>query len=529
MNALSSPPSRPNRVVRAFRIQPRSTLHAGKRLMFSVAPVLLLISGGALFVFPAVERLRGNLITHRVQFQNLQLALNESGFLQSASNTDIVCRVKARTRGSTVASTMKWVIEDGTRVQPGDVVAELDDSGLQEDCRSQRMAVTRARSDWAQAEENRAIVASQCEGDVQSARINLELAQLDLKKYVRADYEQARQDVLGRLFTAEADAEMWRDRVAWSGRMLKKGYLTSNQVVAANASLANSRIALDNVREELRVLEQFTKRRCVTDLQSKVAEARRALERVKSQALAKELQAQVDLLAKKSVCEIEEARLRDIEEEIKHCTIFAPQAGMVVYYTSEQSRYGSGAQQGVIAQGEPVREGQRLMQVPDLSQMIVETQIHEAMLAHVHGGERVVIHVHAFPDKVLHGHVKYVSVIPSLREWVWADIKVYPAKIAIDGLPAGLKPGMTADVVIQAERPLEHVLAVPVEAVLAPSKRGEPSKCYVLTPDGPQPREIAIGLSDATMVEVKSGLQEGEEVVLNPATLLAERKEEASR
>src|SRR5439155_21214858 len=70
---------------------------------------------------------------------------------------------------------------------------------------------------------------------------------------------------------------------------------------------------------------------------------------------------------------------------IRKCLIYAPQDGIVVYYVPEQSRMGMGNKQSVIAQGETVSEGQKLMQIPDLSKMIVNTKIHEAMVARVRG------------------------------------------------------------------------------------------------------------------------------------------------
>jgi len=199
-----------------------------KRVLYLSAPVLILVTGGALFVFPSVDLSRNKWITQKVQYGSMQLAFAEHGTSQSVSNTDVVCRVKARARGTSVASTLKWVIENGTPVQNGDVLARLDDSGFEEDLRLQRMNVTKARSDWIQAEENLTIVLSQNQGDLQTAQVTLELAEIDLQKYLKGDYEQARQDVLGRIRLAESDREMWQDRVAWSGRMLKKGYLTSN-------------------------------------------------------------------------------------------------------------------------------------------------------------------------------------------------------------------------------------------------------------------------------------------------------------
>src|SRR5262249_8389620 len=79
------------------------------------------------------------------------------------------------------------------------------------------------------------------------------------------------------------------------------------------------------------------------------------------------------------------SRYRDIEEEIRQCVMYAPKAGLVVYYVPEQARWGTGQQQSIVAQGESVREGQKLMRIPDLSHMVVTTKIHEAMVSRVRG------------------------------------------------------------------------------------------------------------------------------------------------
>ena len=46
---------------------------------------------------------------------------------------------------------------------------------------------------------------------------------------------------------------------------------------------------------------------------------------------------------------------------------------------------------------------------------------------------------------------------------------------------------------------------------------------FVSTPEGPREREITIGLSNETAVEVKDGLSDGDEVVLNPKVLLGDK------
>src|SRR5262249_14787538 len=149
------------------------------------------------------------------------------------------------------------------------------------------------------------------------------------------------------------DRDMQRERVAWMNRMVKKGSQTPSQADAEQAKLESYELALKKVREEHRVLTDPTfgmKKRTERDLDNKVREAELALGRAKSQAKSKEAQGRAVREAKKSIYAQEKQRYEDVLEEIKKCKIYAPQDGMVVYYVSEQSRFGSGSQQSIIAQ-----------------------------------------------------------------------------------------------------------------------------------------------------------------------------------
>ena len=53
---------------------------------------------------------------------------------------------------------------------------------------------------------------------------------------------------------------------------------------------------------------------------------------------------------------------------------------MVVYFKSESSRF-SGRQQGMIEQGAQVKEGQKMLRIPNLERMQVNTKVHEAMVS----------------------------------------------------------------------------------------------------------------------------------------------------
>src|SRR6516162_9528887 len=57
------------------------------------------------------------------------------------------------------------------------------------------------------------------------------------------------EDIKRELSLAEADVEMWKDRVAWSERMVKKGYLTESRVLAERALLKAAEITLDKAKK----------------------------------------------------------------------------------------------------------------------------------------------------------------------------------------------------------------------------------------------------------------------------------------
>src|SRR5262249_12431611 len=142
------------------------------------------------------------------------------------------CRVKAGTKNSTVATTIKSVIDDGSHVKKGQLLVELDDSGLVEQLKTEKITLDTAEANKIQAEEAYKITQSQNESDIKSAETALELAEIDLKKYVEGDYPAALKDILGQISMAESDLEQQRDRTAWALRMVKKGYYTASQAQA---------------------------------------------------------------------------------------------------------------------------------------------------------------------------------------------------------------------------------------------------------------------------------------------------------
>ena len=141
-------------------------------------------------------------------------------------------------------------------------------------------------------------------------------------------------------------------------------------------------------------------------------------------------------------------------------------------------------------------------------------------------GQEAKIRVDAHPGKTYRGRVKMVATVPSQADFLSSDVKLYQTMVSIDDLDPRmdkLKPGMSAEVTIKADEIKTPVLVIPIQSVVGNVAMGADRKCYVLDGKGvPQERDIKLGKSNDINVEVKSGLEEGETVVLNPRSLLPE-------
>jgi HlyD family secretion protein len=496
---------------------PPKTSRRKRKWWLAAAAILLvaLIAGLSKPLFGGgSQKVLKNFTIHTVRYENWGSPIEADGDLETAESSDIICHVQALAPGNSFAGTIKWVIEDGTKVNKGQVVVRIDDAALQDELASEQIARDGAKLEWEQAKGNRVIVLSQNDSAIEAARSTLALAKIDLEKYLKGDHPQALEDVNNRL-------SQWLDRTAYSKRMVRKGFMSHLQA-------RNDGMSLDRVEQELRVLE-YTKVRTVTELRANLLEAVRAVERARTQAQAREYEASQSCLVKKQIYLQREIRIREIQEQIARCTLRAPREGQVVYHISPQSKYSSGAQQSVVAQGEPVREGQILMHIPNLKRMQIRVLVHESQVTQLRAdestpstatrprriiaGQPALIRLNAYPGRVFRGHVKRVAGVGTMIGWRTADVKVYQTVVAIDDTFDGIRPNMSAHVTILADNQARRLLTVPVAALTRSEEKG--CTCLVNTPDGPEEREVVVGLFNKSVAEIRLGLVEGEDVILD--------------
>ena len=246
------------------------------------------------------------------------------------------------------------------------------------------------------------------------------------------------------------------------------------------------------------MLRKYTKGKKITELKAEVEKARS------------------DMLAKQETYNLEKSKEQKLRDQISKTILRAPNDGLVVY-ANETNRFG-GNNQPQIEEGAQVRERQKIFSLPDISRMRVNTKVHESMIDRITPGLSARLRVDAFAGQVLNGKVESVQPLPDPSSFFASDIKVYTTQVAIDKGHGGLRPGMTAQVEILVTQ-LDDVISTPVQSIL--EFKGK-DHVYVITPEGPVRREVKLGISNDKFVEIKEGLKAGEEVAMNPGSLLTE-------
>nr|WP_240902179.1 efflux RND transporter periplasmic adaptor subunit [Wenzhouxiangella sp. XN24] len=209
-----------------------------------------------------------------------------------------------------------------------------------------------------------------------------------------------------------------------------------------------------------------------------------------------------ELQAERAAGVLERARaeLESIEINLDYAVIQAPFDGVVSEVLAETGTF--------AAPGVP------LVILEDRSQLEVDAGIDQEAAARVTPGDRLQMRVVGH-DGAVSGRV--VAVLSALRD-TGVGLRL---RLAIESPPAGISPGMVAEIRLPAGEPAAQAVSVPAEAVL---RRGQLDGLFVVAEDDAgqlraQLRwiSLATGRDLAERVVVTRGLRAGERVVIGDA------------
>ncbi|MFO0959988.1 MAG: efflux RND transporter periplasmic adaptor subunit [Isosphaeraceae bacterium] len=458
--------------------------HAKRRYGFVIAGVgltLAVIGGLSAGFWPSLlgpGRRDVNLPVVKVQRADVQLALTAGGTLESAKRTAIECQLEALsfdTRGVSLgtrgASRILTIVPEGIEVKKGDILCELDSADYEELARDQRLKVEEARADH------------------RAAELKLQTCEASLHEFEDGLKAQTMQTLESAVTLAESNLQSARERLVFTEKLFSYQYVAPAQLTAQRLAVQKSEEAL---REAHGAVDQYMR----YQIPKQDLTLRAAVDTARSQLSYQSLRLSRMI-----------ERLRQFDRQIALCTIRAPHDGFVIYATEDGSDLR-------IEPGTTVRNKQNLFYLPDLSRMQVMTLIHESQFDDIKPGQQVRVRVEAMADQELEGKITSIDPLPyRSKDWkANPDVKYFIAKIDLDEVLPGMRPGMSAGVEILAG-PMASALVLPLDAIAY--EDGE-EVVYVSGAEGIERRLVSTRPATTDLVRVESGLAEGEEVILDP-------------
>lgn len=472
---------------------------------------------------------------------DLTIKVTESGDIKAVKSEIIKSEVERRT-------SIVSIVPEGTIITPedvndGKVLVELDSSAMSEQLPQREIEFANAEASFADANESYLIQIKQNESDITVAELKVKFALMDLQKYLGGsvaqkviekanldpnssidmasllediniedpnsgnEASQKLRELTGDITLAQENLEKATYTLSWTEKLFEREYVAETELREHRLQKTRLEIEKEKAGIALNLFKLYEFPKQVEQLLSDYNEAGLELDRTKARARSQLAQAKAKLTSAEATLSLRKERLEKVKKQLEACIIKAPAPGEVVYWSSTQRWV-----RVKIEQGAEIPRGYRIIDIPDTSKMKVEIKIHETWIDKIEPNQPAKITIAAFPDKTFNGKVLKKAPLAEPKGSWEPDVKVYTTDVSIEGTHDFLKTGMTGKVEVTIDK-LHDVLYVPIQSVVTEEDK---KVCYVMTNNSPEKRQVEIGLFNDDFVEIKSGLTEGERVLLNP-------------
>lgn len=221
-----------------------------------------------------------------------------------------------------------------------------------------------------------------------------------------------------------------------------------------------------------------------------------------------------------------EASVQEAQDNLSRTTLVAPQSGTVTALVKEV---------GESVQGNGFTAGEVVMKVSDLSVMEVDVEVNESDIVRVSMQDAAEIEVDAYLEETFNGAVTEIgntALNAGLNGFAMDQVTNFSVKVRLqpESYSAMLenddsvnispfRPGMSAKVDILTRR-AENVISIPIQSVSTREKENDEEETelgvFILVDGIAEWKVVETGIQDNRYIEIKSGLQESDEVVIGP-------------
>jgi HlyD family secretion protein len=332
--------------------------------------------------------------------------------------------------------------------------------------------------------------------------------------------------LLVKLDATDLEAQLRSSQAHYDGQKAQIHVAEAN-IESQKSQIESSQAMLDDADRDLkRQKELFASKdvsqSVVDTAQSKVDQLRASLEAAKHSLEGMEQNLDV-LQFELQAADADIARAKD---NLSYTTITSPIDGVVTRVNSEVGE--------LVVIGTMNNAGTVIMEVADLSKMILKARVDESSIADVKVGQKATVRIPAYQDKEFAGEVTTVALADTVDTLAGGQ-RYFKAEILLDTKGQRIISGLNADVDIQTATH-GNVVMVPTQAVLgrptdslpsgirnAPEVDGKKTTqtvVYRLINGKAVVTPVKVGASDVTRTVIESGLKEGDPVITGPFKVL---------
>ncbi len=167
-----------------------------------------------------------------------------------------------------------------------------------------------------------------------------------------------------------------------------------------------------------------------------------------------------------------------------------------------------------VSPGGAVSSGAEAFTIIDYQDLSATIQVDELDVLKIHQGLKATLQLDAIPEKTYNGKVSMIANEGAIKN----GVSTFGVTIHLDQ-PGEIKAGMSAQATILVEQK-KNILVLPIESVIQQGNQYVVQKARVSAgtqnaqPDTTTEQKVSIGIHDDSQIEIKSGLKEGDLVVI---------------
>ncbi len=398
-----------------------------------------------------------------------------------------------------------YLIEDGSHVKKGDVLVRLDPTPFEEEI---DRLTEEVRNLEAAVEAERQIFKwekNQVEKEIKTAEFNVRVAQLEYQRLVKGEGPIQLTQYKTEVEKTKQEVEKYTAYIADLKKLSQKGFSNISEITLAKKKLFEFKEKKAAAQSKYDSYKNHVFPSLTETALARIEKSEMELEQTRNGSVYKIAKTAAALKKSERSLTGKQSALARAEKELKKTVIKAPFQGIAILF--EAFRNGQKRKPRV---GDKVWQNQPLLYLPDISAMIVKTQVREIDLHKIFLGQDCLASVDAYPDISFNGKVSFIGVLATGRHQGQGGEKYFQITIAIQPADSRLRPGMTARTEIFGQ-PVKGALSIPIQAVFHDN---DDDYCYLFDGSGFKKEKITIGHQNEDIVQVVSGLKDGDQVSL---------------